>query len=68
MSRNPAERNRQTTHCPKGHAYSPENTYLTGGRRYCRTCRRTFDKQRPRRAGDPDAWEKTWVPVNRYES
>lgn len=37
------------THCPQGHEYTPENTYLvlTGGRA-CRTCMR--DKSRRRRA------------------
>lgn len=31
------------THCPRGHAYTPENTYLRPGRtsgRVCRTCAR----------------------------
>lgn len=28
------------TACPSGHEYSPENTYLNGGRRYCRECQR----------------------------
>jgi hypothetical protein len=28
------------THCPAGHAYSPENTRLYRGARRCRTCRR----------------------------
>lgn len=27
------------THCPKGHPYTPENTYTYRGRRLCRTCR-----------------------------
>lgn len=27
------------THCPKGHAYTKENTLLSQGRRNCRTCR-----------------------------
>jgi hypothetical protein len=27
------------THCPKGHEYSDENTYLSDGRRHCRACR-----------------------------
>lgn len=38
------------THCPKGHEYTPENTYLYqrkdgGYARFCRTC----DAKRPRR-------------------
>lgn len=41
----PPARNAEKTHCPKGHPYSEDNTYLirTGGRA-CRTCRR--DNQR----------------------
>lgn len=27
------------THCPRGHEYTPDNTYRANGRRYCRTCR-----------------------------
>lgn len=33
------------THCPKGHAYSAENTRIYDGRRFCRQC----DRDRPRR-------------------
>lgn len=38
------------THCPHGHAYTPENTYrhITTGERICRTCQR--DRMRLRRA------------------
>lgn len=28
-----------TTHCPSGHEYTPENTYLFRSMRYCVTCR-----------------------------
>lgn len=28
------------THCPHGHPYSEENTLISSGRRYCRTCKR----------------------------
>lgn len=28
------------THCPKGHPYNEENTLVSRGRRYCRTCQR----------------------------
>lgn len=32
--------NRAKTHCPEGHPYSPENTYVrSSGKRECRTCR-----------------------------
>lgn len=46
--RDRAERGRENnhnaakTHCPRGHAYTPENTYVTPstGKRQCRTCAR----------------------------
>ena len=28
------------THCPQGHEYTPENTYVYKNRRNCRTCHR----------------------------
>lgn len=38
--REPGENQRAKTHCPKGHKYTPENTYVFGdGRRRCRPCR-----------------------------
>lgn len=44
----PSARHARKTHCPRGHEYSPENTYVLRIRRdgrdttkrYCRTCRR----------------------------
>lgn len=36
------------THCPRGHEYTPENTYLYNRQRYCRACRRARNAgQRP---------------------
>lgn len=32
---------RKVTHCPQGHEYTPENTIVRGGKRYCRTCKNT---------------------------
>lgn len=29
------------THCPQGHPYDETNTSVSGGKRYCRTCKRT---------------------------
>tara|TARA_R110002020_G_scaffold168090_4_gene356775 strand:+ start:285 stop:689 length:405 start_codon:yes stop_codon:yes gene_type:complete len=29
-----------TTHCPKGHGYTEENTRLSKGKRYCRACQK----------------------------
>lgn len=36
------------THCPSGHKYSPENTRVINGSRFCRACGR--NRQRIRRA------------------
>lgn len=35
------------THCPHGHAYSPENTYIrpSDGYRMCRICKKATDKK-----------------------
>lgn len=33
-------RHAKVTHCPKGHEYTQENTYLNGGSRICRQCMR----------------------------
>ena len=39
------------THCPQGHEYTPENTYVNGGRRTCRECAlRRAREQKARRA------------------
>jgi hypothetical protein len=51
----PGERQRAKTNCPRGHAYSPENTYVqpsTGGRA-CRACDR--EKKRTRATLAPEA-------------
>jgi len=34
------------THCPQGHPYDDENTYLHNGRRHCRACSRQRDRAR----------------------
>lgn len=47
----PAHINASKTHCPQGHPYSTENTYIipsTGGR-MCRTCSRARNKETKRR-------------------
>jgi hypothetical protein len=36
--------NRSKTHCPAGHAYDAENTYIEGGRRHCRICLRAHGR------------------------
>lgn len=37
------------THCPKGHEYSDENTYLNGKKRVCRECAREGSRNHKRR-------------------
>lgn len=32
--------NKDKSHCPRGHEYTPENTYVFGRYRYCKTCRK----------------------------
>jgi hypothetical protein len=34
------------THCPQGHEYSPENTYMAKTKRNCRECRRAVAYRR----------------------
>lgn len=38
--------NASKTHCANGHEYTPENTRLWRGERYCRTCRTEQEKRR----------------------
>lgn len=35
-----AQRQRDKTHCPRGHEYTEENTYHSAKGRHCRTCKR----------------------------
>ena len=37
--------NRSKTVCPKGHEYSPDNTYISKGKRYCRECVRAASRR-----------------------
>ena len=58
----------KVTHCPQGHAYSPENTYTSSRRqRYCKTCRderqlakravlRALGPEHPARAAQLQYW------------
>lgn len=53
----PTAENARKTHCPSGHEYSPENTRLYRGYRYCKTCQREHGRKRAsaRRARERDA-------------
>lgn len=46
-----AGRNARKTHCPRGHEYTPENTYAApgSGRRTCRICAKATSAERQRR-------------------
>lgn len=45
-----APRNAQVTHCPRGHKYTPENTYVSKrGQRTCRECCQTY-------------YRRNWIP------
>ncbi len=39
------ERNEQKTHCPRGHEYTPANTYTYDGRRFCRKCKARWQQR-----------------------
>jgi hypothetical protein len=45
----PITLNAAKTACSRGHAFTPENTYVSRGGRYCRTCRRLNDIRRRER-------------------
>lgn len=51
-----AKLNAMKTHCPKGHEYSPENTYTGNGHRNCRLCenKRRRERWRTKYATDPE--------------
>lgn len=44
--RNGTNRYSGRTHCNHGHELTPENTYLQGNSRTCKTCRRATDRKR----------------------
>lgn len=44
--RNGSHHNANRTHCPQGHEYTPENTYVyPSGNRRCRECRRIWNRE-----------------------
>lgn len=43
---NQRRRGASVTHCPRGHEYTPENTYRRDGMRNCRACARVRSRER----------------------
>lgn len=61
-----ARYNAEKTHCPKGHEYTLENTYVdTGGSRVCRACRR--DAESARRAAGTKWKPQAPEQIERYK-
>jgi len=52
---NAGKNTRERTHCPHGHEYSPENTRIYNGRRFCKQC--SLNRNRPARGADRDEKE-----------
>jgi hypothetical protein len=44
----PFAQNKRKTHCPRGHEYSHDNTYLYKGTRSCRQCHNELKRERRR--------------------
>lgn len=40
----------KSTHCVKGHPYTPENIYLWRDKKFCRVCRQRWFQELPREA------------------
>lgn len=55
----PTAMNARKTHCPKGHEYTPENTYSPKGTAW-RQCRKCWKVYRPKR-------RKTFTPMSIYD-
>lgn len=49
----PWAQNASKTECVNGHPFTPENTYLWRGRRYCRECRRRRVREWQAKNGKP---------------
>lgn len=56
--------NREKTHCSKGHAFSPDNTYRYKNKRECRACRLEVVKRRNKKGGP--GYEKTLARNKRW--
>lgn len=45
LAGNPPDWTSQVTHCPQGHEYTPENTYIYQGGKSCKECSRERTRQ-----------------------
>jgi hypothetical protein len=58
-----ARMQRAKTHCPHGHEYTPENTYLIpSGGRACRMCKKADWRRKAGWKGGPPPGERTHCP------
>lgn len=57
----PHAKNARKTHCPKGHEYSEENTYISPkvGHRQCKTCRANLVRERTA-SGEAREYMREW--------
>jgi hypothetical protein len=63
------------THCPQGHAYTPENTYVFEGSRSCKTCHHArargeqarLQRMEYNRRPEVRARRKAWLAAKRAE-
>lgn len=56
-----AAQNMRKTHCKRGHEFTAENTYLSGGRRYCRPCHKIRTRES---LGKLARGERQYIPSN----
>ena len=50
-----APRNLRKTHCPQGHEYTTENTYVWANQRFCRTCSRKYKRAYEKKLKDANS-------------
>jgi hypothetical protein len=51
--------NARKTHCPQGHPYDEGNTFMSGGRRGCRVCRKAL-VETPAYRDRYRKWDREW--------
>lgn len=43
-----APNNLRKTHCPQGHEYTEQNTYVWKDQRFCRACHKVYTRRKPK--------------------